>query len=145
MKTLIVYDSVYGNTEKVARAIGAAMGGEVEIRRAAEVKDSDLWSVELLIVGSPTQGGRPTKPIQDFVKGLAKPSKAAAFDTRARIKWAAVFGYAAPRIAKALQEKGMTLVVPAEAFYVKGKEGPLEDDEEDRATRWARGLRDKKD
>jgi hypothetical protein len=33
MKTLVVYDSVYGNTESIARAIGDAVGGEVEVLR----------------------------------------------------------------------------------------------------------------
>jgi len=144
MKALVVYDSAYGNTEKIAHAIAAGLNGEIAVRRAGDVKVADMESVDLLIVGSPTQGGRPTKPVQDFVKGLAKPSKAAAFDTRARIKWAAVFGYAGPRIAKSLQERGMTLVAPAEAFYVKGKEGPLEDGEADRAAEWARRLQEKK-
>jgi len=144
MKALIVYDSAYGNTERIAQAIGAALNGEITVRRAGDVKAADLESVDLLIVGSPTQGGRPTKPVQDFLKGLSKPAKAAAFDTRARIKWAAVFGYAGPRIATSLRERGMALVAPAEAFYVKGKEGPLEDGEADRATEWARRLQEKK-
>ncbi len=140
MKALIVFDSTYGNTERIAQAIGGALSGEVTVQRAGDVEAADVQSADLLIVGSPTQGGRPTKPIQDFLKGLTKPTKAAAFDTRARIKWAAVFGYAGPRIARALQERGMALVAPAEAFYVKGKEGPLEDSEPERAAEWARGL-----
>ena len=137
MKTLVVYDSAYGNTEKIARSIGTALSGEVSIRRVGEVETADVQSVDLLIVGSPTQGGRPTKPVQDFLKALERPVRAAAFDTRARIRWATIFGYAGPRIASALQQKGMTLVAPAEAFYVRGKEGPLEEGEEARAAAWA--------
>ncbi len=140
MKTLVVYDSAYGNTEKIARSIGAALSGEVSIRRVLDANAVDMQSIDLLVVGSPTQGGRPTKPIQDFIGRLEKPLKAAAFDTRARIRWAAVFGYAGQRIAKCLQEKGMTLVAPPEAFYVRGKEGPLENGEPERAAKWAKGL-----
>ena len=33
MKTLVIYDSVYGNTEKVAKAIGEAIGGVVRVAR----------------------------------------------------------------------------------------------------------------
>jgi len=58
MKTLIVYDSAYGNTEKVARAIGDAVMGEVEVLRVGEVNSSELKIYDLLIFGSPTQGGQ---------------------------------------------------------------------------------------
>jgi flavodoxin len=37
MKALIVYDSVYGNTEKIAKAIGNAITGEVKVLRVSEV------------------------------------------------------------------------------------------------------------
>jgi len=67
MKALIVYDSVYGNTEKIARSIGSAITGDVKVLRAAEVNPSELESVDLLIVGSPTHGGRQTPAIQDFL------------------------------------------------------------------------------
>ena len=33
MKTLVVYDSVYGNTEEIAKAIGDAISGEVKLQR----------------------------------------------------------------------------------------------------------------
>jgi flavodoxin len=54
MKTLVVYDSAYGNTEKIARAIGGAIPGETQVRRVAEVSSAELVSLDLLIVGSPT-------------------------------------------------------------------------------------------
>ena len=60
IKTLIVYDSVYGNTEKIAKAIGDAIIDEVKVLRVGEVNISELKTFNLLIVGSPTQGGRPT-------------------------------------------------------------------------------------
>ena len=37
MRTLVVYDSLHGNTEMIARAIGSAISGEVEVRRVTEV------------------------------------------------------------------------------------------------------------
>nr|NIT04134.1 hypothetical protein [Candidatus Saccharibacteria bacterium] len=85
-KALIVYDSMYGNTEKIAKAIGGAISGEVKVLRTGEVNPSELEGIELLIVGSPTQGGRATKPIQDFLnkfqESALKGTKVAAFDTR---------------------------------------------------------------
>lgn len=62
MKALIVYDSMYGNTEKIAKSIGGAITGDVKVLRISEVIPSELESLDFLIVGSPTQGGRPPTP-----------------------------------------------------------------------------------
>lgn len=62
MKVLIVYDSVFGNTEQIAQTIGNALSSQedVEILRVGNVKPEKLTGSELLIVGSPTRGFRPT-------------------------------------------------------------------------------------
>ena len=146
MKALIVYDSVYGNTEKIARAIAGALtpSGEVKVLRAGEANPSELKSVDLLIVGSPTQGGKPTRAIQDFLNKLPEPAikgiNVAAFDTRFSTKLVAIFGYAAGKIAGSLKTKGGTLILPPEAFFVKSKEGPLKDGELERAAAWAKRI-----
>ena len=67
MKALVVYDSVYGNTEKIARAIGGAIAGEVKVLRPGEVNSSDLASLDLLVVGSPTQRGKQTPAIGEYL------------------------------------------------------------------------------
>jgi flavodoxin I len=64
----------------------------------------------------------------------------AGFDTRMTSKLITLFGTAAPKIAKALEKKGGTLVGPAAGFYVTGGEGPLKDGEIERAAAWAKGL-----
>ncbi|MFC2009826.1 flavodoxin family protein [Chloroflexota bacterium] len=152
MKTLVVYDSMYGNTEKIAKAIGHALVGDFKVRAASEVDAAELEFSNLLIVGSPTQGFQPTKPIQAFIASI--PPEAingkfvAAFDTRISADKAGkglrfimkIGGYAAPRIAKSLVKRGGNLVVPAEGFFVKDKEGPLVDGEIERAARWARSM-----
>jgi len=144
MKALIVYDSAYGNTEKIARAIGGAITGEVKVLRPGEVNPSDLQSVDLLIVGSPTQGGRPTPAIQDFLNKIPEPAikgvNVAAFDTRFSTKLVGIFGYAAGKIANSLKRKGGTLILSPEPFFVKGKEGPLKEGELERAADWAKRI-----
>lgn len=50
---------------------------------------------------------------------------------------AAVIGYAAPKIAATLVEKGGELVLPAEGFIVEDKEGRLAAGEAERAKVWA--------
>ena len=59
MKILVVYDSVYGNTERIARTIGAALPGEVPVLGIGEADPSELTSADLLIIGSPTHGALP--------------------------------------------------------------------------------------
>jgi flavodoxin len=144
MKALIVYDSVHGNTEKIARAIGGAITGEVKVLRAGEVDSSELEKLDLLIVGSPTHAGRPTKPIQDFLNEAPAPAfegtKVAAFDTRISSRLARIFGYAAGRISGSLKRKGGALMVSPEGFFVEGTEGPLKEGEAERAAGWAKKI-----
>jgi len=49
-------------------------------------------------------------------------------------------GSAARVMARTLQEKGVSLLLPLESFFVKGTQGPLRDGELDRAAAWARML-----
>ena len=144
MKALVVYDTLYGNTEKIARAIAGAITGDVRILRAGEAGPADLAGVELLFVGSPTQGGQATDPVQKFLDkipaGALKNVRVASFDTRLKTKLVKLFGYAAGRIEKALKGKGGTPASSPGLFQVKGPKGPLVDGEEERAAAWARGI-----
>jgi flavodoxin len=156
MKTLVIYDSVFGNTEQIARVIGNALGPreEVGIFRVGSVKPEQLTGVELLIVGSPTRGFRATEAMVGFLKEIPaqglKGMRVAAFDTRIDVKTIKFFlfrrlvksgGFAAPRIAESLKNAGGDLVAPPEGFFVKKSEGPLEDGELERAEEWAKGLK----
>ena len=88
MKALVVYDSKFGNTAKVAQAISAALApqGEVIVVNVADARPEQSAGVDLLLVGSPTWGSRPTPAITKWLKCL--PSRAlagvrvAGFDTR---------------------------------------------------------------
>ena len=144
MKVLIVYDSVYGNTEKIAQAIGSVITGDVKVLRAGEVNTSELESLDFLIVGAPTQGGRPTPVMQDFLKKVTESAvkgiNLAAFDTRISTKWVGIFGYAAGRIARNLKGKVGNLVASPEGFFVEGTKGPLKEGELERAAGWAQEI-----
>ena len=143
MNILVVYDSVYGNTEKVARAIAGALApvGEVKALRPDDVNLTQLESLDLLVVGSPTQGWRPTPAVQKLLDDIPANAlgsvKVAAFDTRMEGRIAGLFGFAAGRIADGLKRKGGRLVTPAEGFVVTGSEGPLKEGELERAAEWA--------
>ena len=145
MKALVVYDSTFGNTEQVAKAIAAGMGPDVDVRaiKASLADPAAATSVDLLVVGSPTNAGRPTRPVQEFIKrlpALGAGTRVAAFDTRVPQRWAAIFGYAGPRIASSLQAKGGRSLTSPEPFFVDGQKGPLQDGELAKATTWGRRL-----
>jgi flavodoxin len=143
MNILVVYDSTYGNTQQIAKAIGAAITGEVKVLRANEVNIAELNSFDLLVVGSPTQGARPMPSVVEFIgkipESALKGKNFAAFDTR--IAMAKLFGVAAVRIAKILKEKGAIAVVPPEGFNVTAEKAPkLKEGELERAGNWAKIL-----
>jgi flavodoxin len=152
VNVLIVADSAYGNTWSVAEAISGAFDGGARVLRPEQAGPPDLSGIELLIVGSPTQGGRPLAAVQGFLKGLPREAlkgvRVAAFDTRIDAAKSGFFlrllmgtiGYAAPRIGKALEAHGGHSVAAPEGFIVEDKEGPLRAGELERAAEWARRL-----
>jgi flavodoxin I len=151
MKTLIVYDSLYGNTEKVARTISDTIKN-ARLKVVKDVTTADLQALDLLIVGSPTQGGRPTAALQQFLKDLSvkqvKGVRVATFDTRFAINnhglglkvLMSVIRFAAEKVAGELKNKGGKLVGAPTGFVVTGKEGPLQEGELKRAQAWAREV-----
>ena len=157
MKALVVYDTRFGNTQKIAEAIGGAIDGDVNVVHVTEVDISSLKSVELLVIGSPTQGARHTPAVQGFLDkipaGTLRNVGVAAFDTRYSAKSGGVstriiaamasgFGFAAPRIADILKEKGGNLLAEPEGFIVNGTRGPLKSGELERAADWSKKLKD---
>lgn len=145
MKTLVIYDSLYGNTRAVARAIGGAIGSEVPVVSAREASVSDVESADLVIFGAPTHGSLPSEAARALLDRLGGPvgagARAATFDTRLGWRFLRKYGYAADKIARILSEKGWTLVGMEGGFFVRGlKKGPLKKGELERATTWAQEL-----
>lgn len=153
MKVVIVYDSQFGNTEKIAYALGDAIGAmhEVQVIKASSATVKSIEGIGLLLVGSPTHGGRGTEAVKAFLGSLPEKSlagvRAAAFDTamtqenqgffiKKVIKF---FGFASSRLGVELQAKGAALA-GAESFGVLDREGPLREGELERAKAWAAGL-----
>lgn len=153
VKTLIVYDTFFGNTKQVAEAIGGGFdSAEVVISHVNDVKMEELNGVKLLIAGSPTRAFRPTKGIADFISKVPanalKGVSVMAFDTRIDSKqvnnkmlnvMVKLFGYAAEPIGRKLEQKGGTLAKKPEGFFVMESEGPLKEGELERASKWANG------
>lgn len=153
MKITIVYDSVFGNTAEVATAIADEFEDDnvVKLMTVQEAKTLDLTGTELLIIGSPTRGFRPTPQISEFLGGLksAPGMKAAVFDTRldletvhpAPLRWVIdAGGYAVARMNEILRRQGFVQKGEPAGFLVSGTEGPLKLGEIERAAKWARDL-----
>jgi flavodoxin len=144
MNTLVIYDSLYGNTRIIAQAITDAIPGDVKMVHVNEVNASQLSIYDLLIVGAPTHGGRASEAVSSLLGRIEAAAligvKVTAFDTRLTWWWLRLFGFAAPKIAMTLKKKGGTLIGTPEGFFVTGGEGPLQDGEVERAAAWAREI-----
>jgi len=133
-KTVVIYDSKFGNTEKIAMALSEGMkreGLEVDCVRIDNVALDKLGEYEIIAVGAPTQAFGISKPMKEFLKKLEsvnlRDKKAFAFDTKMKSRFA---GSAAKGIEKQLKKFNMTIIKPYASAIVKGVEGPLEEDAE---------------
>lgn len=150
MKSLVIYCSAYGNTQKVAEEIAKTI--KCQAIEAKDVKEADLKGIDLLIVGSPTQGGQALPVLNEKIKQLPNDLfvgvAVATFDTRFAQNDHGFFlkmltktiGYAAEKLAKSLQIKGANVIGEPTGFIVTGKEGPLANGEIDRAQDWAKNI-----
>lgn len=155
MKTIIFYESFFGNTQLIAEAIGKSLekNHKVQVLNVKEINWNDIAKSELLIVGSAIRGFMPCPDTKLFLKSIPpnclKGLKVAAFDTRISLPaieskalrlLVKTGGYAAKHIAKALIKKGGNLVIHEEGFLVKGEKGPLVEGEQERAAKWAEQI-----
>ncbi len=143
MKALVVFDSVAGNTRKIAEAIASGIAGGTKAVSVGSAEAKDLGRVSLLIVGSPTYGGRPTEAMQNFmasVESSARDLSVAAFDTRLRMKLVKLFGFAADKIADRFKQIGSSVEEKPAGFIVTGRTGPLAEGELERASAWGQEL-----
>jgi flavodoxin len=144
MKALVIFDTNYGNTKLVADIIAGELGEGARSVSTKDLMEPDLVGIDVLVVGSPIIGWRPSDRMGKFLRSLGrgrlKGLKAAAFDTRVKMF---ISGDAAKKISRALNNVGAEIIVRPQAFYVRGKAGPLLDGEIERAKDWARSIRTK--
>jgi flavodoxin len=149
MRTQIVYDSKFGNTEMIAKAIadGASASSEVDLQDLASGVDWLGRRPDLLLIGGPTQR-RTMSPalaagLDSAGSGALAGVSVATFDTRYRGS-TLIMGSAAAAAAKRLGKIGAALVAAPQSFFI-GRGGPLERQtleagEIDRAEAWGRDL-----
>ena len=144
MNALVIYDSNYGNTQKLAETIAHELGKGARAVHVDKVNPGELQGLDLLVVGSPIIAWNPTQKIKKFlgkIKSVGLDNvHSAAFDTRMDIK---IHGDACEKIGKKLQSAGSKLAADPRYFFVADKEGPLVDGELENAIEWAAVLKKK--
>ena len=168
MKAVVVYESLWGNTAAIARAIAEGLGAGTRALSTAEALADAITGADLLVAGAPvhslslpteasresarTGGLGPGKappdlshpPMRAWLERLARGSgRAAAFDTRVD----AWYGRgAAPLILRGLERAGYRRLTNARGFFVSGHRivptasGVLRPGEVDRAREWGAEL-----
>jgi flavodoxin len=148
MQTVVIYDSKFGNTARIADAIarGLAAAGSVRVINAGDAVPAFAERPDLLVVGGPTQRRGMSPALRQLVEALPQGLRgvpAASFDTRYRGA-TLLMGSAAAEAAKRLAKAGGRLVAQPASFFI-ARSGPierqgLEAGELERAEAWAAGL-----
>ena len=169
MRSLVIYESMYGNTHEIAEAIGRGLaeeGSEVAVVAVQAATAARLEQVDLMVVGGPTHGHGMSRDStrQAAVEGAQEPDSSLQLDPSAPgeglREWfdslgdlhvsgaafdtrvhlaAALSGRASKGISKRLRHHGVRQVAEPESFFVT-KENTLEAREEQRAHIWGRQL-----
>lgn len=162
MRALVAFESMYGNTARVAEAIGRGLtsrGMDVAVTSVDRVDDTQVVDADLLVVGGPTHAhGLSRHATRDTARtdehnAYAHPSPepglrewldelpdgagraVAAFDTRLQHA-SFLTGSAAKSILHRLEARGFQAATHPESFFVTD-DNDLVEGEETRAERWA--------
>jgi hypothetical protein len=159
VKAIVVYESLWGNTATIARAIAEGLGEGTPALTTDEATAGIVAGADLIVAGAPllgfalpteqilaAQGSATPKPpspadlshpsMRSWLAALpAGTGRAAAFETR--IWWSP--GSAARTILSGLGAAGYA-AVERERFMVTGRYGPLKDGEIERARAWGEKL-----
>ncbi len=168
MRTVVVYESMYGNTHLVADAVGRGLGPATEVISVHDATAERIAGADLLVVGGPTHvhsltrestrhaaadaAAQPESALTmdpdsygdglrewfDRLPEAAAGTRAAAFDTRMPGP-AMLTGRASRGIAKRLHHHGYAVVGEPESFLV-AKDNTLRDHELEHATAWGAAL-----
>ena len=151
MQTLVIYDSKFGNTEKVAQAIARGIAPVSAVRvtstdEAVGALEALAARPDLVLIGGPTQNRGPSaglRALVDAPPAALRGIPAACFDTRYRgPTW--LMGSAAAAAAKALEKTGAAVVAPPESFFIVRRGAMpaqvLEPGEIERAEEWGRAI-----
>lgn len=164
MHAVVIYESMFGNTEKVARAIAEGLGRDFDVKvvNVDDAPKSPAPGVDLVVVGGPTHAFGLSRSqtrkdaasrvagnlvsrltgVREWLDGTGPAGAnvvAAAFGTRVtKASWAP--GSAARGAEKRLRRHGYRIAGKAQDFYVDESLGPLAVGELERAREWGAEL-----
>ena len=147
IKGIVVFDTSYGNTEAIAKAISEALKEseiEVDTFYVRDAKKLSAKDYNCLILGSPAKFGTMSFAVKGFLgkvkseEWMNKPF--AAFDTENPENVERKEGSAAEKIAEKLRDKKMNQLLPVLKAVVLGWKGPLQEGEIERAKEYAKRL-----
>ena len=160
MSTLVVYESMWGNTRTVAEAVAEGLGDDVPVADVAEAPVPLPQEVDMLVMGGPTHAfsmsrassrqqakakgadeGHATGGIREWLAALPASDRlhVATFDTRAA-SVRHLPGSAAKAAGKEVRRRHLGRLIATKSFYVADVAGPLLDGELDRARAWGTSL-----
>jgi len=150
MKTLIVYDSFFGNTEKVANKLYEILSKsqKAKLAHVSEAQNLPIEAYDLIVVGSPTRYYKPTGAIVSFVRELkTTPVNVAFFDTRldAEGHWLMgpmerIFKFASDTMETLVRNTNAKQMISSLGVYVTGTEGPIARNAMKDVENWAKLL-----
>lgn len=139
MKSIVLYDSNFGNTQKVAETIAEGLSSSAV--KISTIEATELRDYDLIILGTPIIAWKPTVRMQAFLGKLSnlKGVKATTFDTRVKLL---IHGDAMGKVADALVSVGAKIIIDPAPFYVAGpQQNPhLLDGEIEKAKKWAEEI-----
>lgn len=161
MRAIVVYESLWGNTEQVARAVADGLESVAPVNVVAVASaPTALETYDLVVVGGPTHAFSMSRPstretavqtqhaprvidrgIREWINDVSRvfhPVRAVTFDTK--VESPRLPGSAAKAARSDLRSRGFDVDTPSQTFRVHGYEGPLVDGELDRATAWGAEL-----
>lgn len=149
MKSLILYDSYFGNTQQIAKHVADKLNSG--LLKIDQYKEGDLYNIELLIIGTPTRAFTYTENVKKFLKQKPnlKDIQFGVFDTRINTEkvdnklltfMAKRFGYASDPLSSKLEKLGGKQILKPVGFFVDDTEGPITKGEMERVDNWISSL-----
>jgi len=164
MRAIVVFESHWGNTAAIARAVAEGIGPDAQALTTSEATPEIVAAADLVVAGAPVFAfGLPSEKmlagtakdpkaprpadvshptLRTWLEGLpqgdpaAADVQAASFETRL---WWSPRG-ATGAIDERLRKAGFRTVARGEKFVVDGTYGPLREGELERARAWGQGL-----
>lgn len=132
-KVIVAYDSRYGNTEKIAKALAKGIKRQeiaVDSININQIKMDKIADYDFLMIGGPTHMLGISKPMKIFLERLNTVSVSGkggfAFDTRNPSRFNRFdLNSAAKKIEKKMKKMKIKIMKRHESALVEGREGPL--------------------